>query len=616
MLALGILSLFQVVFLPGLITLRLIKFRGSFWQRLLYIFALSLLVNYCLVFMFASINLYTREVVLGLFIVQAVIAAWLYRDTFRQPLIDYFGDLWDRSVSSLTGLFPRPAASLPLPQKALYLLSLLFTVIVFIYALERILWFVQLFIDNIGTVFDGWDAVYSWNRWAIAWFSGQIPLDSRFYPQLIPANWSLTYVFMGESAIQIFAKSVMPLFAVGIAIQFFDLGLATRRAGYFVAVIVLRALVVRFLGTGLYNGYIDIAVSFFALLPFYTLLKAEETTEDGEKRMLLVLGLFFAAAAAVTKQPGVYILMVYPVIAYAVVFRPHFGSRLVRINWHSVLIICIIALLIPITWYVFKFVLIMLGVDYSEVAANASYAALASGNAGIIPQIMRSLQKFGIFLAFFPLVFLLIPLLPKLARWLTVLIILPFPVVWALMASYDTRNLAIFLPIFALVIGIASELVFRIALRFLLRIQFEKWPTAILPVVVVVVILAAAFSLPDSWLRARDMAARQQVFSPSMNRELNTLIDENPDVLILTNYPVAYVLGKADSQVDCWYNDFEKFTESMKEEKITHLLVPTIGVHPQISDQIAKWESEGFLRFLFRDQGTTVINYSLYEITR
>ena len=36
------------------------------------------------------------------------------------------------------------------------------------------------------SVFTGTDAVFSWNRWAVDWFSGRLPVFSMSYPQLMP----------------------------------------------------------------------------------------------------------------------------------------------------------------------------------------------------------------------------------------------------------------------------------------------------------------------------------------------------------------------------------------------------------------------------------------------
>jgi len=136
------------------------------------------------------------------------------------------------------------------------------------------------------------------------WFSGKIPLDSRFYPQLIPINWSLTYAFIGGATVQLFAKSIMPMFIIGILLQLFDLGITFQQPGYFLAMILSRALFLKFIKTGIDNGLVDIAVAFFALLPFYTLLKAQAAKTETEQRILWILGFFLCGSRNRDKAAG------------------------------------------------------------------------------------------------------------------------------------------------------------------------------------------------------------------------------------------------------------------------------------------------------------------------
>jgi hypothetical protein len=616
MFILGILSLVQIVFLPGLISLRLIRFRGSFLQRVIYTFALSLLMNYCLVFLLTALKLYSHWVVIVLFAAQVIWAIWLYGEDLRKPLLEVFQNLWDTSTSSLAEFFPSSPDHFSRSQKAVHYIFLIFTLISLVFALDRLWWSFGVFLNNIGSIFDGWDAVYSYNRWAEVWFSGKIPLDSRFYPQLIPINWSLTYVFIGEATVQLFAKSIMPMFIIGILLQLFDLGITFQQPGYFVAIILSRALFLRFIKTGIDNGLVDIAVAFFALLPFYTLIKAQATKTESEQRTLWILGFFFAAAATVTKQPGVYIFLIYPILVYVTLLRPTYGNWLNPLIRQKVLIWGAIAALIPLFWYGFKLALISQGVDSSEIIGNVGFAAQAYGNVGVGPQIMQALQKFGVYLILFPLIVCALPGLPSLIRWLFALFILPFPIVWALMASYDGRNLAIVLPALALAGGLSIEVFFRLLLRLLALVKIEKWTTILIPAVSLVVLFVLANYYTDHRVRVADSTARQELFSPSLNRELRHLYSDAPNTLILTNYPVAYILERKNTQVSFWYADAQEFERQLQNDKITHLLVPSGGVSAEITKRIEQMINDDYLSLVLEDKGSTVTLYKLYVIRR
>ena len=48
-------------------------------------------------------------------------------------------------------------------------------------------------------VFPGSDTVASWNNWAREWAAGRVPTSAYGYPQLAPAIWGSTYVWLGDS---------------------------------------------------------------------------------------------------------------------------------------------------------------------------------------------------------------------------------------------------------------------------------------------------------------------------------------------------------------------------------------------------------------------------------
>ena len=68
-------------------------------------------------------------------------------------------------------------------------------------ALSGVLWGFHLVRLNTGTVFSGWDTLFSWNAYAEKWASGRVPDIGGMYPQLVPANWSLSYLLQGKDAV-------------------------------------------------------------------------------------------------------------------------------------------------------------------------------------------------------------------------------------------------------------------------------------------------------------------------------------------------------------------------------------------------------------------------------
>jgi len=231
------------------------------------------------------------------------------------------------------------------------------------------------------------------------------------------------------------------------------------------------------------------------------------------------------------------------------------------------------------------------------------------------------------------LILFALPWLPSLIRWLFFLFLLPFPILWTMMASYDTRNLAIVLPALALAGGLAIEFIVRFLLKLLMLTKIEMWNFILVPAAAIILLFVLAHYYPDTRIQAIDMTARQNVFSPLLNKELRHLLSDDPNTLVLTNYPVAYVLGRDNSQVSFWYTDpkefqhlmqNDKFTHLlvpskgvlMQNDKFTHLLVPSKGVNTEIENQIEQWVNDGYLSFVLQDKGSSVILYKLYAIRR
>jgi len=78
-------------------------------------------------------------------------------------------------------------------------------------------------IAQVGQIFQQWDAVVSWNRWAVDWAANRLPYATSIYPQLLPTNLSLSYVFMQSSEVWVFAKAFQFLFCLMLLLAMLDL---------------------------------------------------------------------------------------------------------------------------------------------------------------------------------------------------------------------------------------------------------------------------------------------------------------------------------------------------------------------------------------------------------
>ena len=186
----------------------------------------------------------------------------------------------------------------------------------------------------VGQIFQQWDAVVSWNRWAIDWAANQLPRATGLYPQLLPANLSLSYVFQGSSEIWIFAKAYQFLFCLMMLLAMLDLARVEGRFGYVPGVVITYLLLVALLRFRmLSSGYADVPLAFFTLAAVYALALARNiasvhkppalarNTDPEARNKLLIVGALLAAGAVLTKQTGLYIAATYPILAWRFVLR-------------------------------------------------------------------------------------------------------------------------------------------------------------------------------------------------------------------------------------------------------------------------------------------------------
>src|SRR5215467_9442754 len=146
MVALGTLSLLQVCFAPGYLLLKMARWEArSILQSVVYTFALSLIINYSLVYLLTAFGAYNSTVIYGLMISETALGLWLWRKhgfSFRSR-----GDLsrWAERQVEIFGLRHISAC------------------VVFGLAIASLYVFARVFYSNLGSIFNQWDDVNSWD---------------------------------------------------------------------------------------------------------------------------------------------------------------------------------------------------------------------------------------------------------------------------------------------------------------------------------------------------------------------------------------------------------------------------------------------------------------------
>jgi hypothetical protein len=411
------------------------------------------MANYYLVLSLTLLKLYTSGVVYGIFTLELLAWGFLTRETMSRPLARNLGVLQDKLCSIADRVKERTGKAESAAAVMAFFALLFFAVNLF---------------STAGQIFDGWDDVVSWNRWALDWYSGRLPSLTWHYPQLLPANWSLTYVFMADSQVQFFAKMPAPAFPLFIMLGLTDLWLSKKQTAYLYAIPITAVLIVTFAGHYLNKGYADLPVAFMSFVALYLLLLCDGSTPQAEQGKNLLYGAACCAGAALTKQAGLYLLAVYPLLCYFLVLnRPGAADKL----WQAARLYAI-SLVLTAPWYLFAEANIRKGADRSERSFAAadimhsvqgSIANMTAAVAGLrrdIASLAAPLADEAV-IAVEALLCLILAILvcctlmsvrDRIGKYLVGLVVLPFTVSWCLFFSYDFRNLCFVLPI----IGIAA----------------------------------------------------------------------------------------------------------------------------------------------------------------
>ncbi|MEN6462622.1 MAG: phospholipid carrier-dependent glycosyltransferase [Syntrophomonas sp.] len=609
MFLLGFLSIVQIIFLPGILLLGLVKIKTGLVRTLVYSFGLSLTANYCGVLVLTSTGLYNRYVLSFIFVAELILLWKLYRG----PIMHFVNGSLANSVTS--GLASVEQAFRPFfttydpendSSRLLNIIMNLLNLALIALALLGVLWGLTVFCRHLGSIFNGWDAVISWNRWAVDWFHQELPSKVQHYPQLLPANWSIAYVFINQP-LQLFPKAIMPLFFLNILLIMLDLGITKKSRAYLLSIPVGAVLFRQIYGGLIAEGYADIPVAFFAFLSICCLLAAQEITDKKELGSYLLLGAVFSCGGAVTKQAGLYILALYPILAYLLVLKPRAdfsrADQTKLLAWFAGL-----ACLIVIPFYLYIQIKINAGLDKSEI--NFVTNTIFHGK-GLAQRLLDAVQLLGQALrGKIMLLLLFLALLPALreknSRFILGLIAFPYLAIWGLFYSYDIRNISLALPFMALGVGTGLN---QLA-QYIAHPRRKNY--------VVIVCLAAALLVLNGYLSSSRLQDRQttlekNLFDPVLNQQLYEYQERNGiQGNILTDYIIMGFLPELKDHyryqffVKQYGNEYAVYSDNIKKPDITYLLVSD-NSEPLILDDIKTNIALGKFTVIFHSRAYTFI---------
>jgi hypothetical protein len=577
MLLLGLLSILQITLLPGILTLKAFKLQKNIIQTILFSFALSLIVNHLIVFGMTAIGIDISLAFYILFAIEIIAFLRLYAKPLNKTLREITTEQYKRVLDYLHSLIPSDAKE---KNTLSTILVGSLTVVFIAMAAWSLWWAFKVWYTNVDTGFTQWDAVVSWNRWATEWFSGNFPTDSKRYAQLIPTNFAVSYAFLRGTEIQFFAKSLMPLFNFFILLMLFELGITQKRSGYFIAVVVARFVIKKFLGDYIVSGYVDVALAFFALVPFYTLLKAK-TSQGGEQQNYLFLGAIFAAGAALTKQNGLFILATYPILAYLIVIHklPQ-PERKEKLRTAATLALLGIVIISP--WYIFNEYRIFTGANSTNVAYLAG--ARHEGR-NLIDRFLRAVGMLEEYALLFPFILVLLPFLEPAFRWGMLLVVIPYAIIWALAFSTFPRNLSIALPLLSMMAGISAEKSIDFGKSLIDKLKIERIKLFVVVLSLVAIVLVGGLFVPNEVLIKRQTEQQKEILLDFVNQPIYNYFEKRGQAEpIITNYPIRYLPGLEEMQIEAGnFQDYDYYQWVKEQHPEARLMLIQRG---QASEQV------------------------------
>jgi hypothetical protein len=614
MFLLGLLSIVQVAFLPGYLVLRCFNLDRGLIRVLVWSFALSLVINHLLVAGLVVLGIYHSATLYLVFAAElALLLDWTLPG-LRTAAIADAASVCATRLKALRQVLPENRS-----DKSGMLRCILLGGAVLIavgYGISGLM--------NLGQIFSEWDAVVSWNRWAIDWAGNRLPANTRDYPQLLPANWSITYVFIRDSSVWFFAKAIMPLFCLLLLLATIDLYGQTRDAGYLCGTMLTYWMLVAILRfRWLANGYAEVPVAFFAFATVYALLVARQTDDRVLRGRYVLLGAVLAAGAALTKQAGLFMMLAYPLLAWLFVFRSQGVAAHWRSGWRSLLSMLaagLTSVAVAGPWYVYKEMEIRAG----TVPHIASYLLFDIHQGRNVWERLvfgggKMLHALTIPGACVLLVLLAASLRDPLHRWLTALIVVPFYLIWNIGFSYDTRNVALAIPFAGVAAGIGTrhlaELLSRLAARY--NKGLLEWVPDLLRVRVIylAIVLIVAAGILNQRITAADLRARQQHLQRSVGwAALNEkLYSYDAQVgfggKIASDYlPLRWLPGLQQHYSNCPMSYPEEFQKQWKQADVHYVFTRRAAVCPQILSYIDSACQGGSMKV-----EATFFNYVLYK---
>ncbi|MFZ4765384.1 MAG: hypothetical protein ACOYMN_10560 [Roseimicrobium sp.] len=494
MFALGILAVLQLAALPGLLLTARVRFESA-TLRALAVFATSLLANYALVLLLAFVGQYGAGTVKGVIACEVLALVWLaWKGKLQREIAPC-------EVPPLDGRSSAQAFALAITLGAIFVHCWLWSA-------------------EWGKVFQAYDAVASWNRWAVAWAQGGMPRDTATYPQLMPIAWSLVYRIVGGVEGELFCRMLMGVFPLLILVGMLVLQERLRKPWLAVGSVAASVLLHLIAEGNRFDGMADVPAAALGFLGVCFLILARESAQKEEGAASLLLAAVCLAAACAAKQAGLMVAVLALIWALTDprIWAVARASRSTAF-WAFVLVVVGAA-----HWQVVGAVVARLQQDSHLVTylvhdmheGRSLWQRLLHG----VAQLQHALRPMGM-LSPALLACVLSSVGTALGRRVLLHLAVPTFLVWGFAFSYDMRNLAAAIPLAALAAGCGAQALAGWGGALMQKLHaWRAWPRCrpwLAPATVLTVFLAA-IQVPDTSFIAGHRTGRRRAGDEDMNR--------------------------------------------------------------------------------------------------
>jgi hypothetical protein len=323
------------------------------------------------------------------------------------------------------------------------------------------------------------------------------------------------------------------------------------------------------------------------------LLKARKIEDKKELTNTLILGAIFSAGAAVTKQSGVYVFGIFPILAYIIVLKDYQQMEYKK-KIQFVLVTQLILFLIVVPWYVVTEINILNGLNKSEFNVNLvkPYRGMSFLDRGV--EAFLSLGKYAVLYVF---LMATVWFLRRQYQWVTVFLTIPLFLIWAFFLSYSYRNYSIAIPFLGMSAGLGAERILDLLYFISKKARIFRFKYYLFPAIIVFVLLGSGLLLTDDLILDHQITQQRNILDNGLNKKLyNYFAGGEPYSVIMTNYPIHFLPGFEDLQIQFSFETYDGYAYKLGQyPHLEFMLVPGRAdkeILAEIEDNIEKGNFE------------------------